>query len=180
MRKKRYIWENPAGRLLIEWTETGVTRFSFGLTGSEAKSNNGLETVEITGDISKEPKWVRSAVEWGNGYFKGKRVEFPAPLDFSEATDFQRKVWKAAMKIKYGETSSYGRLALAAGDARAARAVGNALGANPVLVIVPCHRILKSDGSLGGFSSGLEMKKALLSLEKGGEADYARLKRCLS
>ncbi|MFA6450091.1 MAG: methylated-DNA--[protein]-cysteine S-methyltransferase [bacterium] len=176
MKKKRYIWKNESGWLLLEWTEAGVTRFIFGLTEKEARRQNGLVTVQIVGDISKEPKWVKSAVEWANGYFEGKRAEFPAPLDFSEATEFRRGVWKAAMKIKYGKTRSYGELAKAAGDAKAARAVGNALGANPVLVIVPCHRVLKSDGSLGGFSSGLEVKKALLSLEKGGKADYGRLK----
>jgi len=101
-------------------------------------------------------------------YFSGERVVFDLPLDLRHATVFQRAVWQAARKIPYGETRSYAWIAKRIGKPRAARAVGRALGANPVPVIVPCHRVISSAGTLGGFSSGLGMKKKLLKLEKGG------------
>jgi len=99
-------------------------------------------------------------------YYKGKGVSFPDKLDFSSATAFQKQVWEATKLIPYGETRSYGWVAKQIGKPQAARAVGQALGRNPFLVIVPCHRVIEGDGSLGGFGGGLEMKAALLELEK--------------
>ena len=78
---------------------------------------------------------------------------------------FEKKVWDAARKIPFGRTSSYGLIAAAAGSPRAGRAAGNAPGKNPVMIIVPCHRVIKSDGSSGGFSAGPDLKKKLLGLE---------------
>jgi methylated-DNA-[protein]-cysteine S-methyltransferase len=101
-------------------------------------------------------------------YFSGEPVSFALPLDLLHATVFQRAVWKAAAKIPYGETRSYAWIAKRIGKPQAARAVGQALGANPVPVIIPCHRVISSAGTLGGFSGGLGMKKKLLQLEKGG------------
>ena len=99
-------------------------------------------------------------------YFSGQRVDFPDELDYSGATSFQRGIWEAARQIPYGQTRSYGWVARQAGKPGAARAAGQALGRNPLPVIVPCHRVLAGDGGLGGFSGGLEMKKFLLTLEK--------------
>jgi methylated-DNA-[protein]-cysteine S-methyltransferase len=98
-------------------------------------------------------------------YFSGRKVDFPDRLDLSGATPFQREVWQAARQITYGETRSYRWLALQISRPGAARAVGQALGSNPLPIIVPCHRVLASDGGLGGFSAGLEMKRLLLRLE---------------
>jgi methylated-DNA-[protein]-cysteine S-methyltransferase len=178
MTQKRYVWKNVSGWCALDWTDSGITKFIFGLGKKEDAKHNGLETVKIVGDVSKEARWVKDAVSWVDGYFEGRRAEFPAPLDLSAATEFQRGVWKAAIKIPHGKTRSYGQLAKSCGDARAARAVGTALGANPIPVIVPCHRVLKSDGGLGGFSIGIEVKKALLAIEQGGKADAACL-RCV-
>jgi len=98
-------------------------------------------------------------------YLNGGQPGFAGELDYGDATPFEQVVWEATRSIPYGETRSYAWLARAAGDPRAVRAVAQALGRNPLPVIVPCHRVLAADGSLGGFSGGLEMKKALLGIE---------------
>jgi methylated-DNA-[protein]-cysteine S-methyltransferase len=98
-------------------------------------------------------------------YMDGEKAEFPDRIDWNGFTAFQKNVWERARRIPYGESSSYSRLADEIGCASGARAVGNALGRNPVPIIVPCHRVLRKDGALGGFSAGLDMKKHLLRLE---------------
>jgi len=100
-----------------------------------------------------------------NDYFNGKRVSFPDELDLSEATPFRCKVWEATCLIPHGETTSYLGIARQINKPEAARAVGQALGKNPLPIIVPCHRVLESNGGLGGFGGGLRMKKNLLNLE---------------
>jgi methylated-DNA-[protein]-cysteine S-methyltransferase len=98
-------------------------------------------------------------------YFSGRRQDFSDALDLTAATPFQRRVWLAARLIPYGETRSYCQLAASIGQPGTARAVGQALARNPLAIIVPCHRVLKADGRLGGFGGGAEMKRFLLSLE---------------
>jgi methylated-DNA-[protein]-cysteine S-methyltransferase len=98
-------------------------------------------------------------------YFEGYRVEFPDKLDFAIASDFQKSIWETTRTIPYGETRSYGWVADAAGHNRAARAAGTVLGKNPFPIIVPCHRVIAGDGTIGGFSSGTGIKKYLLQLE---------------
>jgi methylated-DNA-[protein]-cysteine S-methyltransferase len=102
-------------------------------------------------------------------YYSGKENSFSVELDFSNASAFQKQVWEAARLIPYGETRSYGWVARQIGKPKAARAVGQALGKNPFLIVVPCHRVIAGDGTLGGFGGGLEMKKTLLELEKAGK-----------
>jgi len=98
-------------------------------------------------------------------YFAGQRATFPDELDLSPATAFQRQVWQLTRLIPYGETRSYGWVAEQLGKAGAERAVGQALGQNPLPIIVPCHRVVASDGKLGGYSGGVEMKRYLLHQE---------------
>jgi O-6-methylguanine DNA methyltransferase len=98
-------------------------------------------------------------------YFGGGKATFPDELDLSGATPFQRRVWEVVRLIPYGETRSYVWAAQQVGNPRAARAVGQALGRNPLPIIVPCHRVIASDGRLGGFSDGVEVKRRLLHLE---------------
>lgn len=100
-----------------------------------------------------------------NEYFDRKRKEFDISLDM-QGTEFQKQVWKQLMKIPYGETRSYKDIATAVNDSNASRAVGTANGKNPICIIVPCHRVISSDGSLGGYSGGLNIKKKLLEIEK--------------
>ena len=99
-------------------------------------------------------------------YYSGEKTTFMDKLDFSEATLFQKVVWETTRLIPYSETRSYGWVANQIGKPQAARAVGQALGKNPFLIIIPCHRVISGDGGLGGFGGGLEMKQALLELEK--------------
>ena len=98
-------------------------------------------------------------------YLDGRRREFSLPVDLSAGTPFQRKVWKAIRRIPYGRVRSYQWVATKVGGKQYARAVGMALGANPVPIVVPCHRIIAHDGSLGGFGCGLPMKRRLLKVE---------------
>lgn len=104
-------------------------------------------------------------------YFAGERREFDLPLAL-EGAPFRERVWRELRKVPYGTTVSYGELARKTGDARASRAVGGAVGANPIPVVVPCHRVVRSDGSLGGFSAAgeperaLALKRKLLDVEK--------------
>ncbi|PWA13155.1 cysteine methyltransferase [Pueribacillus theae] len=101
-------------------------------------------------------------------YFDGKRKSFDVPLDL-KGTLFQESVWKALQNIPYGETVSYADVADKIGNPKAVRAVGAANGANPVMIVVPCHRVVAKSGQLTGFRGGLEMKKALLALEKSNK-----------
>ncbi len=98
-------------------------------------------------------------------YFGGKLREFSIPLDLKDTSVFNHKVWKALSEVPYGETRSYGAIAIAIGHSGAARAVGNANSRNPVPIIIPCHRVIRIDGSIGGYSSGLKIKRALLDHE---------------
>lgn len=98
-------------------------------------------------------------------YFQGRREAFDIPIDLSALTDFQRAVLRAAAGLRFGEVATYSDIASRIGRPAASRAVGNALGRNPVAIVVPCHRVVRTDGSLGGYTGGLEYKEALLDIE---------------
>lgn len=98
-------------------------------------------------------------------YFSGKLTAFSVPIR-PDGTAFQKRVWQALRMIPFGETRSYSEIAKAAGHPGAARAAGQAIGANPILILIPCHRVIRGDGGLGGFSAGIDMKRWLLKLEK--------------
>jgi O-6-methylguanine DNA methyltransferase len=100
-----------------------------------------------------------------NEYLSGRRQCFDLPLDLSQGTTFQRLVWRRLQGVPYGRLRSYRWIAARAGGRQYARAVGNAVGANPVPIVIPCHRIVAHDGALGGFSGGLVLKRKLLALE---------------
>lgn len=103
-----------------------------------------------------------------NEFLNGKRKKFTIPLDL-HGTSFQREVWEAALMIPYGETKSYGELAHMINNPKAVRAVGAALGSNPILFAIPCHRIIAKTGALTGFGAGLDMKEMLLTLEQNNK-----------
>lgn len=113
----------------------------------------------------QETPLLREAEKQLGEYFAGTRREFHLPLSL-RGTPFQLSVWAALQKIPFGETRSYGQLAAMIGRPRACRAVGMANHANPVMIVVPCHRVIGSDGSLTGYGGGLEMKRFLLDLEQ--------------
>ena len=105
------------------------------------------------------------ALEQLTAYFKGERQAFDLPLDISLGTDFQQRVWQQLQKIPHGETISYATLAQRVGNPKGYRAVANANGRNPFSIIIPCHRVIASDGKLGGYTGGLDKKEYLLALE---------------
>jgi methylated-DNA-[protein]-cysteine S-methyltransferase len=108
-------------------------------------------------------------------YFAGKRLVFRLPLDLEQGSPFQRRVWRALRDIPYGETVSYKEVAHSIGQPSATRAVGAANGMNPLPIVIPCHRVVASDGTLGGYGGGLELKRRLLTLESKTRARAARL-----
>ena len=129
------------------------------------------QALYLLGEPTKQailsPEFFSELTKRFQDYYSGKKTSFPDELDFSNATAFQRLVLEATRLIPYGETRSYGWVANQIGKPLAARAVGQALGKNPFLIIVPCHRVISGNGSLGGFGGGLDMKRVLLQLEKG-------------
>ncbi len=113
----------------------------------------------------EENEVTRNAAMQLQAYFRGERQTFDLPVELT-GTDFQKEVWSALQNIAYGTTVSYGELAARIGRSKAVRAVGQAVGKNPCLVAVPCHRVIGKDGSLTGFSSGQDIKRYLLGLEQ--------------
>jgi len=116
---------------------------------------------------------LREAQTQLTSYLAGERKSFDLPLDLSQGTSFQRKVWQTLRCVSYGRLRSYRWVALRIGGSQYARAVGNAVGANPLPILIPCHRIVAHDASLGGFSCGLSLKRKLLFLE-GSLADICQ------
>ena len=150
-------FNTPWGWVQVTASEKGVT--SIDLSISDRTAREFRAGAEAAASIVEEAQAQLLA------YIDGRRREFSLPVDWSAGTPFQRKVWKAITRIPYGRVRSYQWVAMRVGGKQYARAVGMALGANPVPIVVPCHRIVAHDGSLGGFSCGLPMKRRLLSLE---------------
>jgi methylated-DNA-[protein]-cysteine S-methyltransferase len=120
----------------------------------------------MTGWVTREDHPVlREAIAQLGDYFAGRRHVFDLPLDLSHGTAFQQSVWQALLAIPAGKTTSYGAISAGVGNPAAVRAVGAAIGRNPISVIVPCHRVLGANGSLIGYAGGLDRKTALLELE---------------
>ncbi len=120
--------------------------------------------LRICGEIVLDPEMFDELETLLGSYFDGKEVDFGLPLDL-RGTAFQRAIWREIQRIPYGRLTSYGRLAAAVGVPKGARAAGQATGANPIGIVVPCHRVVRSDGGMGGFGSQIFMKEHLLSLE---------------
>ena len=162
-RELRYITFNTA----IGWV--GILASAKGLLGTTLPQRSAQEAQQLLGDslnqARRSPRLFDDLVQRLKLYFSGGQVAFPDELDLSAATLFQREVWEITRLIPYGETRSYLWVAEQIRRPRAVRAVGQALGRNPLPVIVPCHRVVASDGKLGGFSGGVDMKRHLLYLE---------------
>jgi methylated-DNA-[protein]-cysteine S-methyltransferase len=144
------IINSPIGALTLVERDGALARLSFGAHGP---------------DEPRTPLLDRAAQQLSE-YFAGERREFDLPLAPS-GTDFQLACWRALAEIPYGETRSYGQQADRIGKPDRARAVGAANGANPIAIVLPCHRVIGADGSLVGFGGGLETKRRLLDLEAG-------------
>jgi O-6-methylguanine DNA methyltransferase len=147
----------------------GILSSAKGLLCITLPQNSAQEARQLLGAEANNAIWspdlFDGLMERFKAYFNGKKTLFTDKLDMSAATTFQRKVWENTSLIPFGETRSYGWVAEQIDKPRAARAVGQALGKNPLPIIIPCHRVLTSDGKLGGFTGGVEVKQRLLNLE---------------
>ncbi len=148
--------ESPLGRVLLARTRVGLA----GVWFEGQRHHPGPLAAPVVAD---DPLLTTTA-EQLRRYFAGADTRFDLPLDL-QGTPFQRAVWQQLLAIGRGNTTSYGRIALQLGSAKAVRAVGGAVGRNPVSVIVPCHRVMGGNGSLTGYAGGVERKQALLKLE---------------
>jgi len=161
--------DSPVGTLLLAATDQGVVRVAYQLEHHDQVLQTLAERVSPR--ILYAPRRLDQVARQLAEYFEGERREFVLPLDFRLAHGFRREVLSRLRMINYGRTESYSQVAAATGYPRAVRAVGTACATNPLPVIVPCHRVLRSDGKLGGYIGGLQTKAALLSLEAGGASD---------
>jgi O-6-methylguanine DNA methyltransferase len=158
----------PRGDCVVMATEAGVCWSGTPGTAADEgffwlKRRSGLSFDHIVEGEAIGP--LRQAIDELRRYFAGERLQFTCPLDL-HGTPFQLAVWREMLRIPYGETRTYGELATIIGRPAAYRAVGAASGANPVAIIVPCHRLIGADGSLTGYGGGLPTKEWLLAMEK--------------
>jgi methylated-DNA-[protein]-cysteine S-methyltransferase len=163
--------DSPLGRLLIAATPVGVVRIGFDSEGEEQVLAE--LTRRVSPDVLEAPRTVDEARRQISDYFEGGRQTFELALDWRLTTGFRRRVLHATARIPYATTRTYRELATTAGRAAAVRAAGSALANNPLAIIVPCHRVLRSDGGLGGYRAGLEAKRALLDHERASAAAHA-------
>jgi methylated-DNA-[protein]-cysteine S-methyltransferase len=155
--------DSPFGPILLAATELGLVMV--GLPGNEPESALERLASQVSPRVVEAPARLDEARRELDLYFAGRLREFDLPLDWQLSTGFRRRVLRATARIPYGETRSYTEMARSAGNERAQRAAGSALGSNPIPIVVPCHRVLRTGGALGGYGGGLPMKAALLELE---------------
>ncbi|TDQ01431.1 methylated-DNA--[protein]-cysteine S-methyltransferase [Labedaea rhizosphaerae] len=155
--------DTPVGSLLLAATEQGLVRVAFSVQDHEAVLVK-LATA-VSPRVLEAPARLDQVAHQLDEYFGGKRDRFTVPLDLRLATGFRRAVVEHLPHIRYGGTESYAQVAAAAGSPKAVRAVGTACALNPVPVVVPCHRVVRSDGSMGGYAGGPDAKRTLLTLE---------------
>lgn len=148
--------ESPVGRLLLAGEEAGLKRICFPSEGKRYRPEPGWR---------RDSEALGPAIRQLQAYFDGELTEFDLPLA-PTGTRFQLLVWQALQRIPYGETVSYGHLAREIGRPKAARAVGGAVGCNQLPIVTPCHRVIGCTGKLTGFGGGLDIKAALLALER--------------
>lgn len=158
--------DSPLGRLFLAATPAGLVRVAF--PGEDLERTLSNLSLRLSPRVLEHPARLDTARRELEEYFDGRRRRFDLPLDWRLTAGFRRRVLEATAKIPYGRTSTYAEMAALAGSARAHRAAGSALGSNPLPLVVPCHRVLRSGGSLGGFGGGLDAKRLLLDLEASG------------
>lgn len=155
-------YDSPIGRLYMAATGSGLLKIS---PGGRPEMSFLMDLPLKKFDVVRSDKPFTALKKQLDAYFKGKPVVFRYRADLSYATAFQIKVWKKLSGLLPAQMVTYGILAREIGRPNAARAVGQAVGANPLPIIIPCHRVIASDGSLGGFAWGIKIKKKLLSVE---------------
>ena len=153
----------PVGELLLAVTEQGLVRVAYPSQGHDAVLASLAQTVSPR--ILRAPGRLDRVSAQLDEYFAGQRTAFDLPVDFRLAAGFRRAVLDHLPVIPYGHTESYAQVATAVGSPKAVRAVGTACAKNPVPIVVPCHRVVRSDGTAGGYAGGTDAKDALLALE---------------
>ena len=155
--------DSPFGALLLATTPKGLVRV--GLPNQDADQLLVDLATRVSPRVLEAPAPLDEARRELDLYFEGRLTEFELPLDWQLSRDFRRRALRAINRIPYGQTRSYTEIATSAGNGRAVRAAGTACGTNPLPLVVPCHRVLRSGGALGGYGGGLPMKEGLLRLE---------------
>ncbi|HEY1355009.1 MAG TPA: methylated-DNA--[protein]-cysteine S-methyltransferase [Solirubrobacterales bacterium] len=155
--------DSPFGELLLAATPRGLVRV--GLPEQEADELLEDLAARVSPRVLEASAPLDEARRELDLYFDGRLTEFELALDWRLSRDFRRRVLRAINRIPYGQTRSYMQVAASAGNERAVRAAGSACGSNPIPIVVPCHRVLRTGGGLGGYGGGLPMKRSLLELE---------------
>jgi methylated-DNA-[protein]-cysteine S-methyltransferase len=158
------VHDSPAGRLLLAATPRGLVRVAY-LDSSEQEQVLEQLARRVSPRVLLAPRRLDEDRRQLEEYFTGKRKDFELPIDWRLCAGFGRRVLDATARIPFGALSTYKQVATEAGSPRASRAAGNALGANPMPIVVPCHRVVHSTGGLGGYTGGLERKRLLLGVE---------------
>jgi methylated-DNA-[protein]-cysteine S-methyltransferase len=157
--------DSPLGRLLVAATAAGIVRLAYENEVADAVLDE--LAARVSPRLFEAPARLDTARRELEEYFNGERTRFDLPLDWTLSSGFRRRVLEATAGIHYGGTATYRSVATKAGSPRAVRAAGSALATNPIPLLVPCHRVVRSDGGLGGYRGGLERKADLLRLEAG-------------
>jgi methylated-DNA-[protein]-cysteine S-methyltransferase len=155
--------DSPFGRLLLAQTSRGLVRV--GLPNQDSDELLADLADRVSPRVLEAPAELDAVRRELDLYFAGKLDHFDLPLDWQLSGGFRQRVLRAINRIPYGQTRSYTEMARKAGNERAVRAAGTACGSNPIPLVVPCHRVLRTGGALGGYGGGLPMKQALLELE---------------
>ncbi len=160
--------DTPIGSLLLAATPDGLVRIA--LPNEDQERVLAELAVRISPRILNAPSRFDQAAREIGEYLSRSRRSFDLAIDLRLASGFRRSVLRQLLEIEYGATASYAQVAAASGNPRAVRAVGSACATNPLPLVVPCHRVLRSDGTLGGYAGGLQLKRRLLELEGQSEA----------
>ena len=156
--------DSPVGPLLLAATAQGLVRVAYQIEDHDRVL--ALLASRISPRIMRAPRRLDAAAREIGEYFAGRRTEFDLPVDFSLSRGFRQQVQRQLPRIGFGNTRSYGQVAAMVGHPKAVRAVGTACATNPLPIVVPCHRVVRADGSAGGYAGGAEAKRALLALER--------------
>jgi methylated-DNA-[protein]-cysteine S-methyltransferase len=161
--------DSPVGKLLLATTPRGLVRIAY---LDETEEDTVLEdlALRVSARVLSAPRKLDEPRRALDQYFSRERRQFELPLDWQLSHGFARRVLEATARIPYGSVSTYKQVAARAGSPRGFRAAGNALGANPLPIVVPCHRVLHSSGGLGGYTGGVERKRLLLGVEGARDA----------
>jgi O-6-methylguanine DNA methyltransferase len=169
---QKTVWytavDSPLGKIYLAASERGLVLVESGRSRGASLFLNELHKLYPAYSIDENPVPFLNIIQWLENYFSGKKVSISGSgikFDFRSGTKFQQSVWKTLCRIPYGQVRSYKWIAEQIGNPKSVRAVGQANGRNPIPIIIPCHRVINADGTLGGYSGGIDLKKKLLGIE---------------